>query len=119
MPSETNPVSDVITAKTRDGLTLPVIDVTRPPFAVPDDAESIAHLRDHFIDWIEKQQAKSRFIGKFMLWLLARRSKLLRTLFQSEDGYLDSITTYVLKLGGDYLPEGYNSPIDRKVADTP
>jgi hypothetical protein len=37
----------------------------------------------------------------------------------SDQGYLDSITTYVLKLGPDHLPPGFDSPMDRRIADTP
>ncbi|AMN42225.1 hypothetical protein [Rhodoplanes sp. Z2-YC6860] len=120
MPTDTSHASDgLVYAKTGDGLLLPVIDVSRPPFAVPDDPASNAELRNTFVEWIRKQQRVPRFLTKLMMRLAARRSRLLRTLFQSDQGYLDSITTYIMKLGGNHLPAGFDSPVDRKVADTP
>ena len=106
-------------ARTRDGLTLPVIDVTRPPFAVPDDPASLRALRDSFLEWLRQQQRMPRFLGNLLMRLAARRSRLLRVIFDSDQGYLDSITTYVMKLGADYLPSGFDGPIDRKVAGGP
>lgn len=41
----------VVFATTTDGLNLPVIDVTNPAFATPDDPESLAVRRDAFLDW--------------------------------------------------------------------
>lgn len=51
--------------------------------------------------------------------LAARRSALLRKIVVSDNTYLDSITTYMLKLGADHLPPGFDSPVDRKVAAAP
>lgn len=118
MPTEPSKASDgLVYAKTRDGLLLPVIDVTSPPFAVPDDPASVAQLGDAFTAWLRKQRMP-RFLASFLLRLAAPRSRLVRTLFQSDQGYLDSITTYVLKLGADHLPSGFDSPMDRKLAGT-
>src|SRR5262245_40976500 len=41
----------VVFATTADGLRLPVIDVTHPAFAVPDDPASLAAQRDAFLAW--------------------------------------------------------------------
>src|ERR1043166_9696191 len=71
-------------AKTRDGLTLPVIDVTRPPFAVPDDPASLRALHDSFLEWLRQQQRMPRFLGKLLMRLAARRSRLLRVIFDSD-----------------------------------
>ena len=32
---------------------------------------------------------------------------------------LDSISTYMIKLGADHLPPGFDGPVDRKVAAAP
>jgi len=109
---------DLVFAKTGDGLTLPVIDVTRPPYAVPDDPESIARLHEAFTEWLRKQRMP-RFLTKFLMRLAARRSRVARILFTSDQGYLDSITTYLLKLRPEDLPEGFNSPLDRRIIATP
>ena len=37
----------------------------------------------------------------------------------ASDNYLDSISTYMLKLGADHLPPGFDGPVDRKVAAVP
>jgi hypothetical protein len=109
---------DLVFAETRDGLSLPVIDATRPPFAVPDDPASVAALSEGFVKWLNRQRTP-RFLTKLFLRLAARRSRLARILFMSDQNYLDSITTYVLKLGAAYLPPGFDSPTDRRIADTP
>lgn len=122
MPSSQTNASEssdgVVFAETRDGLRLPVIDVTRAPFAEPDDPASVAALGEGFVKWLSRQQMPG-FLTKLLLRLAARRSRLVRILFMSDQGYLDSITTYVLKLGPDHLPPGFDSPMDRRIADTP
>ena len=49
----------------------------------------------------------------------ARRSPLLRMILASENEFLDSISTYVIKLGPDHLPLGFDGAVDRKVAAAP
>jgi len=120
MPIEPAPQSHGIAfAKTRDGLTLPVIDVSRPPFAIPDDPASIAARRDAFLRWHRRQYWMPRFVTMLILQFAAYRSPLARAVFQSDDGYLDGITTYIMKLGAEHLPAGFDSPIDRKIASAP
>jgi hypothetical protein len=41
----------VVFAATADGLRLPVIDVTHPAFAIPDEPVSLAARRDAFVAW--------------------------------------------------------------------
>ncbi|MBV8836310.1 MAG: hypothetical protein JO000_07215, partial [Alphaproteobacteria bacterium] len=120
MPTEPANSSDsLVFARTRGGLTLPVIDLSRPPYAEPDDPASIERLRVTFLEWLRKQQRGPRFIMKLLMRLAARRSRLARILFTSDQSYLDSITTYLLKLRPEHLPEGFNSRIDRRIVDTP
>ena len=56
---------------------------------------------------------------RLLMRLAARRSRLLRKMLAPDNEYLDSISTYMLKLGADHLPPGYDSPVDRKVAAAP
>lgn len=121
MPSH-RPVEDspaVVFASTADGLRLPVIDVTHPAFAIPDDPASLAARHEAFLDW----DRRNSWVPGFVTWLLvrmaARSSPLLNRIVTSDSGYLDSITTYMLKLGADQLPPGFDSPMDRKVAGSP
>src|SRR5262249_53042385 len=60
-----------------------------------------------------------RFILRLMLRSAARRSPLVRALFASTRGYLDSITTYLMKLGAENLPPGFDGPVDRRIAASP
>jgi hypothetical protein len=60
-----------------------------------------------------------RIVTRLLMRLAARRSLLLRKILASDNGYLDSISTYMLKLGVDHLPPGFDGPVDRKVAAAP
>jgi hypothetical protein len=98
---------------------LPVIDVTHPAFAVPDDPASVATTRDAFLAWFRRNRLVPRIVTRLLMRLAARRSPLLRNMLASDNGYLDSISTYMLKLGVDHLPAGFDGPVDRKVAAAP
>jgi hypothetical protein len=109
----------VVTATTQSGLTLPVIDVTNPSFFVPDDPASRAARRAAFAAWIRERSRVPRFVTRILMRIAARRSLLLRALFQSDKGYLDGLSTYIMKLGPEHLPAGFDSPMDRKFASSP
>lgn len=109
----------VMFATTADGLRLPVIDVTHPVFAVPDDPASLAARRDAFLAWDRRNRRVPAIVTRLLMRLAARRSLLLRKILAADNEYLDSITTYILKLGADHLPPGFDSPMDRKVAAAP
>jgi hypothetical protein len=109
----------VVFATTADGLRLPVIDVTHPAFAVPDDPASLATRRDAFLAWDRGNRRMPRIVMRVLMRLAARRSPLLRKMLVSDSGYLDSISTYMLKLGAVHLPPGFDGALDRKVAAAP
>ena len=109
----------VVFATTADGLSLPVIDVTHPAFAIPDDPASLAAGRDAFLAWDRHNRGMPSIVTWLLMQFAARRSPLLRKIVASNDKYLDSITTYMLKLGADHLPPGFDGPVDRKVAAAP
>jgi hypothetical protein len=109
----------VVFATTADGLRLPVIDVTHPAFAVEDDPASLAARRDAFLAWDRRNRRMPRIVTRLLIRLAARRSPLLRRILASDNEYLDSISTYMLKLGADHLPPGFDGPMDRKVAAAP
>jgi hypothetical protein len=109
----------VVFATTADGLRLPVIDVTHPAFAIPDDTESLAARRDAFADWDRRNRRVPGFVTRLLMRLASRRSPLLRKMLVSDSTYLDSISTYLFKLGPDQLPLGFDGPVDRKVAASP
>jgi hypothetical protein len=109
----------IVFATTADGLRLPVIDVTHPAFAVPDDPASLAARRDAFLAWDARNRRMPRIVTRLLMRLAARRSPLLRKMLAPDNEYLDSISTYMLKLGADHLPPGFDGSMDRKVAAAP
>jgi hypothetical protein len=106
-------------ATTADGLRLPVIDVTHPAFAIPDDPASLAARREAFLDWDRRNRRIPAIVTRLLMRLASRRSPLLRKILASDKEYLDSMSTYMLKLGADHLPPGFDGPMDRKVAASP
>jgi hypothetical protein len=119
-PGRDNPRRNdgVVFARTREGVDLPVIDVTNPRFAVPADPALVQRLGDAFIADERRRRLIPAFVTRMMLRAAARKSRLVRALF-SQAGFLDSISTYVLKLGADNLVPPYDSPMDRRVASSP
>jgi hypothetical protein len=116
------PVGDsrpIVFATTADGLTLPVIDVTHPAFAIADDPASLAARCDAFLAWDRRNRLIPGVVNRLLMRLAARRSRLLGRILASDNDYLDSITTYMVKLGADHLPPGLDGPLDRKVAAAP
>jgi hypothetical protein len=109
----------VVFATTADGLRLPVIDVTHPAFAIPDDPASIAARCDAFLAWDRRNRRTPTIVTRLLVRLAARRSRLLQRMLASDSEYLDSISTYMFKLGADHLPPGFDGPVDRKVAAAP
>lgn len=109
----------VVHAATREGYVLPVIDVTHPRFAVPDDAASAAALYGAFAEEERKRRRLPQFLMRFMLKRMAKRSLLLKALFGGTTGFLDGTSTYVMKLGPENLPPPFDGPLDRKLAGSP
>jgi hypothetical protein len=109
----------IVFATTADGLRLPVIDVTHPAFALPDDPASLAARRDAFLAWDRRNRRMPTIVTRLLTRLAARRSPLLRKILASDNEYLDSISTYMVKLGVDHMPPGFDGRIDRKVAAAP
>ena len=109
----------VIYAKTREGIDLPVIDVTNPRFAVPSDPAALRELHEAFIASERRRRRIPKFILRMMLRRAARKSRLIRALFESDEGFLDGMSTYVMKLGPDNLVPPYDTAIDRRMAASP
>src|ERR1700726_134784 len=109
----------IIYAKTREGFDLPVIDVTNPRFAVPDDPAAAREQYDAFVEGERRRRRIPKFIMRMMLATAAKKSRLVRALFKSDAGFLDGLSTYVMKLGADNLVPPYDSPMDRRFAASP
>jgi hypothetical protein len=111
--------ADVVWAKTAGGLELPVIDVTQPRFALADDADASAALLSAYIEAERRRARTPRPLSWMMMALAARQSQLLHALMYPQAGYLDGLTTYIIKLGAENLPTPFNNKIDRRVAAAP
>jgi len=106
-------------ARTREGFDLPVIDLTNPRFSVPEDPATVRGLHDAFVDGERRRSRIPRFIMRMMLRSAARKSRLVHACFNSDAGFLDGMTTYVMKLGADNLVAPYDTPMDRRLAESP
>lgn len=106
-------------ARTREGFELPVIDVTNPRFAVPDDPVTVRCLYDAFMESERRRHRVPRFIMRMILRRAARKSQLISAIYNSDAGFLDGMSTYVMKLGADNLVPPYDTPIDRRLAASP
>jgi hypothetical protein len=114
-----SPADGIAFARTREGFELPVIDVTNPRFALPADPADVDRLGAALIADEHRRRYIPDFVIRMMLRSAARRSRLVKALFNSETGFLDSISTYVMKLGAGNLVPPYDSPVDRKLASSP
>src|SRR5262245_24497148 len=101
----------VVYATTREGFDLPVIDVTNTRFAVSDDTAAVRELYDAFIEGERRRRRIPRFVMRMLLRRAARNSRLVRALFNPGTGFLDGMSTYVMKLGVDNLVPPYDTPI--------
>lgn len=101
------------------GMTLPVIDITDPRFAVALNPLEFDRLRQAYMGHERRNRLIPPVLMRWMLRSLTRKSRLAQALFASRTGYLDAISTYVMKLGADNLPPGFDSPMDRRFAEAP
>jgi hypothetical protein len=110
---------DVVHATTREGHSFPVIDITNPRFATPNDPASVAALSQAYHTEERRRRRVPKMIMRLMLQAAAKRSLLFRALFNPEAEFLDGLSTYVMKLGPDNLPPPYDAPMDRRFAAAP
>ena len=114
MPAEDR--GAVLTARTRAGYDLPIIDVTHPRFAVADDPAARATRKQAFLKDDRQRRWLPGFLLRFLLRSFARKSQLAAAMFNQGNSYLDGITTYVMKLGADNLVPPFDGPADRRFA---
>jgi hypothetical protein len=119
MEAQFGPPEGIICAKTREGFALPVIDVTNPRFTVADDPEFARAAYQKFADEERRRGRIPKFIMRMMLSSAAKKSRVIHAMFNSKDGFLDGISTYVMKLGPDNLMPPYDTPMDRRFASSP
>jgi hypothetical protein len=109
----------ILLAVTEEGHSLPAIDLTHPRFHVADDANSIRTLQDRFVAEDARRRRIPKFLLRFMLRSMAKKSRLVHALFGSGFAFLDGLSTYAMKLGADNLVPPYDSPVDKRFASAP
>jgi hypothetical protein len=102
--------NDVVYAMTEDGARMAVIDVTHPAFAVTATEEELATMAEQYV-WDAARHADVPEAVRVAL----RESMLGRRLMAASGTFLDGMSTYLLKLGPEYLGEGATA-IDRRIA---
>jgi hypothetical protein len=111
--------TDLVWAKTAGGQELPVINVTQPRFALADDVDANAALLGAYVEAERRWARTPRFLSWMMMALAARQSRLLDAVRRPQEGYLDGLTTYIMKLGAENLPAPFDRKMDRRVAAAP
>jgi len=109
----------VAVARTAEGFELPVLDVTHPRFALPEDEISYARLLNELLATERRNRRVPRFIMRWMLKSAAKQSRIVRAMFGSNADFLDGLSTYVMKLGSDNLLPPYDTPMDRRFLAAP
>ena len=107
---------NLVYAMTRDGVSLPIIDVTNPRFAVPDDPSNLNRLLEASAKEEQSRRWVPRFIMRMLMRSLTKKSLLAQALFGSGSEFLPGLSTYVMKLGPDNLPSPYNGATDKRFA---
>lgn len=99
-----------------DGLELPVIDISHPAFRVEISDGELIFRSKRFAQEQASKGALSRWLQHHILPFFLKRSLIGRGLLKMAGGYLDGMTTYLMKLGPDNLGQGYAKPMDFKLA---
>lgn len=106
-------------ARTGEGFELPVLDVSNPSFAIPEEFADLDAVRASIAEEMRQRRFIPRFVMRLMFRSAARNSRLMTAIVDPKARYLDGISTYVMKLGADNLVPPFDTAIDRKVAASP
>jgi hypothetical protein len=113
---ERNKIPGVQYALTRDGIELPVVDVTHPAFAL---AVTDTEMRAEIEKFLKQNSPLTRVpapLRTLLLRILLRGSVLAKGIRQAEGTFMSGLHTYLLKLGPQMLGSAYAKPIDRRIA---
>ena len=109
-------IGGVYYATTRNGIKLPVIDVTHPSFAMDSSDAAVRTLRERGREEIARWSRRPAWISRLMLFLFARRSAMLRAVRSSKGGFLSGMNTYLVKLPPGHLASSFATAADRRIA---
>jgi hypothetical protein len=105
----------VVYAVSDDGVELPVIDVTHPAFALRLTGAELESLTGDFIRESARYRRWPAFLRRLFFRLVLSRSVLGGGVVKAAGSFLNSLNTYLMKLGPDNLGR-YATPLDRRLA---
>jgi len=100
----------LLSVQMRDGISLPVVDITHPAFAVSVSEQEMDAMARQYVDEASRFQAMPAAMRDAL-----RQSMLGGALMASAGTFLPGIPTYMLKLGPENLG-AFASDIDRRIA---
>lgn len=112
-------IPGVCYALTQQGIELPVIDITHPSFAVDHSAVAIEALRARVSVEMLQWSQNPRWLQRLLMFLVTRRSVLMRGLRSSKGTFLSGMNTYLIKLPPVHLASSFTTPTDRRIAAKP
>jgi len=113
---ENERIKGVSYAMTQQGVELPVIDVTHPSFALDHSFDAIQTLRVRAAAEALQWSRNPRWLQRLLMFLVVRRSVLMRGLRSSEGTFLSGMNTYLIKLPPAHLASSFATPTDRRIA---
>ncbi len=113
---ETNKRPGVCYAITKEGVELPIVDVTHPAFALAVSDTEQKTMVETFLREGRPLDALPRPLRKLALHFFLRGSLLARGIRRAQGTFMSGMDTYLLKLGPEMLGSAYAKPIDRRIA---
>lgn len=99
------------------GVELPVIDITHPGFHQELGQDQLDAAYERYVQAQLKMGALARWAQAKILPFFLKRSVIGRGLLKSIGGYLDGMSTYLMKLPPALLGAAWASPMDRKLVE--
>jgi hypothetical protein len=102
-------------AFTRDGIELPVLDITHPLFTSSIDEEKLKRMIPEIAPEAKKRAEGFRKMPLFIKRFLAKRSYIMAGMMEMTTGkeYLSGLSTMMMKLGPGLIGKGSNKLLDR------
>ncbi len=100
------------------GLELPVVDVERPEFRVE---LSEGELEERLKAFVKEQAGHRRMPALFRRWvlpLILKRARLGRGLLAARGGFMDGMTTYLMKLPPELMGRAWAGKLDKAIASS-
>jgi hypothetical protein len=103
-------------AVTKEGIELPVVDVSHPAFATNVTALEQKALVEKFLQADSPFRSLPRPLRNLLTRFLLRGSLLAKGIRGAQGTFLSGMHTYLLKIGPEMLTGAYAGPIDRRIA---